>query len=514
MSAAVRPSEGGAASAWNVSLTESSSLPSMAWVLRARERVASIACGDQVRQLAGGVYEGTWVGEPHVAGILASTTTFGSGILVDGDSLVLVPPSHMLEGIYTCERAGTLWASNSLAGLLTAADLELDPAIDYPQVFAQSGDGIFRFAVPTRSEDVHILMYDGLRIRFDGSTAAFERPREEPFGSFTDYRSRLTAALASALANAPDFEAVAMISSGYDSAGMATLAQELGCRRAVTIPVGKAVKGSRSLSDSGETVGRALGMDVAAYDRLGYMNRQDLAEADFLSTGMSGEDVVFSGMEPSLRRSVLVSGFYGDGMWWSHVPIRPLFWRLEQAGASLGEFRLRVGFVHVPLPWFGASERPSVRAITVSDEMRPWVLGMFNDRPIPRRILEEAGIPRGSFAGAKRATSAGIHSDGPSALATATVQSVRDFAGGESRPFTFRRRPFPKWRRIGLTLARRLRVRRAYAWLERPRRKAVRHQPEFGNLLLRWAVDTVKPRYSAAAAILGADRSLEEADAT
>jgi hypothetical protein len=353
-------------------------------------------------------------------------------------------------------------------------------------------------------------MYEGLRVKPDGATADIERPRETPFESFADYRARLSAALASAMANAPRFRAVAMISSGYDSASMATLARELGCLRAVTIPVGKPVRGSDSVRDSGETVGRMLGMQVAAYDRLAYMTRDDLPEAEFLSSGMSAEDVVFSGMEPSLRRSLLVSGFYGDSMWWSHIPSRPLFWRLEQAGASLGEFRLRVGFVHAALAWFGASERASVRAITVSNEMRPWVLGMFNDRPIPRRILEEAGIPRGSFADAKRATSASIHSDGPRALSAATVRSLRDFAAAEGRTLAFHRRPFPRWRRLALSLSRRVGARRLYAWIERPRRKAVRHQPEFGNLLLRWAVETIRPRYSSAMDVLSGTDEMDE----
>jgi hypothetical protein len=170
-------------------------------------------------------------------------------------------------------------------------------------------------------------------------------------------------------------------------------------------------------------------------------------------------------------------------------------WRLEQAGMSLGEFRLRAGFIHVPLPWFAALQMGSVQHISRSDEMRPWVLGMDNDRPIARRILEEAGIPRGRFADAKRATSATIHSQGPAALAPATRAALESFAAAEGRTVDFRRRAFPRWRRGAMRAAKAVGLRNVARWIERPRRVYTRHQPEFGNLLLRWAVSVVAPRY-------------------
>ena len=482
--------------AWTLKVTRSTDLPPMAWVLRARAPIAQMACGDLVRRIGEGVFEGTWTGESGEDGILGSTTTFGSGVLVDRGSLVIVPPSHLLEAVYVSERADVLFASNSFPGLLAAAQLELDPRVDYPQVFAQSGDGIFRFSVPTLSEPVVVVLYEPMRLGADGSTTIASRPREAPFTSFEDYRTRLAGALSSAVANAPGFEPVATISSGYDSASMATLARDAGCRRAVTIAEGKPVSGSDRVSDSGEFVGRSLGMEVKSYDRLAYQRRDDLPEAEFMATGMSGEDVVFSSMGPDLHKAVLVTGFYGDGVWWLHMPKRALFWRLEQAGTSLGEFRLRTGFVHVAMPWFGAAQIASVQAIGRSDEMRPWFLGIGEDRPIPRRILEEAGIPRGRFAEAKRGVSARIHSHGPEALAPATVVSLRRFAAAEGRGLHFRNWPFPRWRRFAWRKARRLGAQRLADWLERPRRKAVRHDAQFGNLLLRWAVDVVRPRYA------------------
>ena len=283
-----------------------------------------MTCGDLVAEQGDGIFEGTWVGDAGVAGILASTTTFGSGVLLDGGALHLVPPSHLLENIYLCRLAGEVVASNSLVGLLVAADLELDPEVDYPARFGKSGEGVMRFSVPTTSVPIEVIGFDGVQIDADGSMTDVQKPREGPFTSFADVRGRLSEALQASIANSPGFEPVATISSGYDSASMATLASELGCRRAVTVVEGKPVRGSSRTSDSGEAVARGLGMDVQLLRRLAYMERDDLPEAAFLATGATGEDIVLSEAGPSLARTLLITGFFGDGMWWLNRPKREL----------------------------------------------------------------------------------------------------------------------------------------------------------------------------------------------
>jgi hypothetical protein len=77
--------------------------------------------------------------------------------------------------------------------------------------------------------------------------------------------------------------------------------------------------------------------------------------------------------------------------------------RPDFIGVSLQEFRLRVGFIQVPVALFALSCDRSVWEITGSEEMKPWTLGTDYDRPIPRRIAEEAGIPREWFGQKKKA---------------------------------------------------------------------------------------------------------------
>jgi hypothetical protein len=67
------------------------------------------------------------------------------------------------------------------------------------------------------------------------------------------------------------------------------------------------------------------------------------------------------------------------------------------------EFRLRVGFIHLPVPCLGATRQPALTLLSNSPEMMPWSIGGNYDRPLPRRIGESAGIPRNCFGQLKKA---------------------------------------------------------------------------------------------------------------
>jgi len=68
--------------------------------------------------------------------------------------------------------------------------------------------------------------------------------------------------------------------------------------------------------------------------------------------------------------------------------------RGDASGGGLCEFRLRTGHVSLVVPMIGALRHRDLFAITVSDDMAFWRVGGTYDRPIPRHIAEEAGVPR------------------------------------------------------------------------------------------------------------------------
>ncbi|MEX2546910.1 MAG: hypothetical protein WD830_03880 [Chloroflexota bacterium] len=187
---------------WRLVLRPSTSLPPMAWVLRARPPVAELTFGQSVRPSDAGVFEGTWVGDAGELGPLRSATTFGSGVLLDGEdgeALHIIPPGHMLEGVYLRRRREELIAANSLVGLIAAAGLDLDPNVSYPPLFNESVDGVMHTTIPTTTDPIEAHFHDNMRLDLDGRLTAVSKPREKPFANFADYRRRLYDALASAL---------------------------------------------------------------------------------------------------------------------------------------------------------------------------------------------------------------------------------------------------------------------------------------------------------------------------
>jgi hypothetical protein len=199
-------------------------------------------------------------------------------------------------------------------------------------------------------------------------------------------------------------------------------------------------------------------------------------------------------MEDSLKRTILLTG--SESFRLKGNPFRPGLHRGDLSSSSLTEFRLRTDFVHVPILFFGASEQPSLTRIIESEEMRPYVVQGRYDKPIQRRLAEDAGISRDSFATLKRRASAALHSDGLAAMSAASVASVRAFAKAEGRTVeTPKRFVVRRWHRVVLRYAPRLRLERFVAPL-RARQRALTHfEPEFGSLLLRWAVSVVAARY-------------------
>ncbi len=474
-------------------------LPPLAWLADIDSDRVNATVGRSVRLRENGFFEGTWVGPADFDAIPSSTTVFGSGVIMVEGRPVIVPPSHPLERLYLYRRGQRLLASNSLVWLLRAAKVQLDPAVLYPPLFLAASLFVNPplAEIPTTNGPVTLAVYDNFGLTDAGEIDVISRPLEKPFESFADFRERLSAALASARDNAPGYEMAVSLSSGYDSTAVAAVAAPLGCRRALTFAEGKPVRGSESLSDSGAASAKTLGMSVESFDRQVYRARTDLPEAEFLATGMSGEDVVMAAMEGSLRRTLLLSG--SESFRLKGNPFRPGLHRGDMSSSSLTEFRLRLDFVHVPILFLGASEQPSLTRIIDSEEMQPYVVAGRYDKPIQRRLVEDAGIQRGSFAAFKRRASATLHSEGLAAMSASSVSSLTAFGAAEgTEVVTPRRFVVRRWHRFVLRYARTVHLDPLVAPLRARQRALTQFEPEFGSLLLRWAVNVVWPRYDAA----------------
>ena len=500
---------------WQFRYAPTPELPALAWVARIRAGSLDVEYGASVRREEAGFFEGTWAGPSELDSLLESTTVFGSGIVARGGDLVVVTPSHHLEGVYQVRAGEALLVSNSLVGLLHAANLALDPEADYPALFRAasalcwliddlSEDPAGRLIgasvdIPTQTDPVTARYYENLLIRADLSVAEARKRREGPFASFADYSRRLTDALASAISNAGAYQPVVSLSSGYDSTAVAVVAAKVGCRRAVGFSTSRPSPHDGGPSDSGAATAELLGLEYELFDRLAYLDSDDLPEAEFLASGTVGEDIIFHALESAVYRTSLLTGYWGGTQFamshsddWRHVG------PASTAGADLTEFRLRNDFYHLPLPLFGAAQDPGAPRLLDRPEMEPFRVGGYYDRPIPRRLAEEAGVPRGSFAVAKRAANVLFQHDGPEAFSHASRASLEEFAAREGRRVAFRRRSRVQRRdRAIIAAAHSLKASRLVHSLERRRASLVHFEREFGTLVFRWAVSVIGQRYRA-----------------
>jgi hypothetical protein len=211
------------------------------------------------------------------------------------------------------------------------------------------------------------------------------------------------------------------ISKGYDSTAVTALAVELGYRDVVTFTTDEL-----GYDDCGRDNAVRLGLDVSVANQFDFHELPGHPEAEFCASNPSGAGMVTAGLGNRLEGRILLKGDYGDKIWsTSAVDDMPNFRQPNLRGlatSSMNEFRLRTGAFIFDVPAIGAIHSHKVHRISRSREMLPWSVGGEYDRPIPRRIAEEMGLPRESF-GQKKMF--GLHQAGSNL--SLSPESLADF---------------------------------------------------------------------------------------
>ena len=131
-------------------------LPPLAWCVRLRHGShVELLCGRSVEVRRDSFFEGAWPGCFESFDFARSADVFGSGGQIVGDDLIIVTPSHTLERVQVIQFHEETLISNSLAFLLTAAGVELDPhhagyASDFTKIIHHGIDA-FDTAIPLRT---------------------------------------------------------------------------------------------------------------------------------------------------------------------------------------------------------------------------------------------------------------------------------------------------------------------------------------------------------------------------
>lgn len=397
-------------------------LPKLAWcarIRRHRDRI-TVEHGPSVETHPTFFAEGAWNGRYTEGNLAAATMLLGSGGQLQPDGAVFCGTTHTKERLQSVRLGDEVLISNSFAYLLRAAndDVTADYRF-YERDFMSAMNGVSRAckSVPTaRGQRVRLHYNERIHIDRDLRVRT-ERYVDGPgFSSYEEYVAEVDVLLrdlaenAAALQRSVRYRPLATISSGYDSPAAAVFARHRGCSEAITFcdarPDYNDVRwGAGDCNDSGADIARYLGIAVKTFRRNDYHHRA-FPEAEFIATGNGGDDVVLSVAEDEIAGTMLYTGFLGDILWDCHSDRAHLsrdYAYKDPSGASLNEFRLRVGFIHVPVPLLTFTRHADLDAISRSDTMAPWRVGGDYDRPIPRRLVESLGVPRQLYGQTKKA---------------------------------------------------------------------------------------------------------------
>src|SRR6266568_384091 len=453
--------------------------PRLAWLARGHrgDSRVDVFHGPDVETTADGFCEAVWDGEFARAGFDETDVVFGSGARRRGGGVTFVSSGSTVDRLHSHEAAGRVCVANSLACLLVAIGADVDPP--YARSVATS-------AGPVRLTYFHNLVWDGRALR--------ERPKPAPrrdFGDFAAYRGFLEASLAGLAQNlsssdrAAPLRMLGTISSGYDSPAVTVLAQPYGLQEAIAFE-----PSSSGAPDSGGAIAHALGVRLRrlARDAWRAPDAPTGAEVPFLAADAKGEDVYFRGAEAHLARRVLVTGYHGDQMWSKRPRTTSAdIVRGDQSGLSLSEYRLWAGFIHLPVPFLGVRQIGDVSALSRSPAMAPWDVRGTYSRPICRRIVETAGVPRDAF-GVRKRTASVLFFERDDVLSPGSLADYREWLGdrGVAAP--------------AHSPGAAARLRAALARLASPRLRnalGLAHGARLFPHLFPWAVERAKARYRA-----------------
>lgn len=381
-------------------------IPPLAWLLDWHAGRGVLHCGSGVETRDDAWFEGVWAGDFEAWDFDRAADVFGSGGLCRDGCLRLITPSHCLEPLFLLRDGGRLRVANSLAFLLSYADSGIvADDFGYAERFLAVLDGIdhLRFEIPCRGGRVHVVYHFNLEVGPDGALEHVAKPAAPSFPAYADYFDHVGATAGRLLANARSparhfpFEPLATLSKGYDSPACAVIARDAGCSDAVTFESSLDREGARQLDDCGLEIGRQLGLHVRTYRRElpAHASADDFSQ--FFCDGGLGGEMYWLAMADDLPGRALITGILGGQVWARFEGGRTLFEKNDCAGFGLGEFRRRLGFAHIPLPYVAATRLADILAIGRSPAMAPWSTGGDYDKPIARRIAETAGIPRTAF---------------------------------------------------------------------------------------------------------------------
>jgi len=398
-------------------------LPKLAWVAKVelQKQQTTITHGLWVEILEQGFIEGIWDGTFSEVSFDSAPCVFGSGAVARGETITFVSSTSTTDYLYWWSNndSSLVCVANSLPLLLASLDDELDSDVkDYDSINNSIMLGINRYIkkIPTLKGSINRLMHWNLSVA-PGQVSEREKPLPPTFTVFNDYFTYLTTCYKRLASNAKDairsrpMAIFSTQSKGYDSTTANAIAKDYGIDIVFTVKKGRAIgyyatEDKRlEVDDDGTAICKSFGLRCVPIERRALeadSGMEYLFYACIHSTGDFNLQQINDYVE---RPTMLITGCLGDLVWSStkyHMErpglINSDLMRGDLGSHSLTEVRLQTGYVQLAFPYIGARSLADIFRITESEEMSPWQLQIDEyDRPISRRIAEQAGLTRDMF---------------------------------------------------------------------------------------------------------------------
>ncbi|ODU50765.1 MAG: hypothetical protein ABS92_02020 [Thiobacillus sp. SCN 63-374] len=427
------------------SYTLTDDFPPLAWVATCQpeRRTITVLHGHFVETHPHFFVDGAWAGDFEAGRIQDSDTVFGSGGCLTDGSVTFTSCTATTDFLYHSDSHDPFCISNSLPLLLAMLDDELHIAgKDYSRINMSILDGIHQYqpSIPTRKGHVIRIMHRNVRLGTDGITLV-DKPLCPEFKQFEDYRDFMQGRIGELFANARHparqnpLKTFSTQSRGYDSTAVNVLAAPFGIDDIFTSPESKEKqsfyngKASQTPSDDGTAICTTLGLPCTQIDRRSFEKKALSAEEYYWAGLDNNADLNLHEITSYVRQpTLLLTGQYGEFWYTREITGEHRMHYFDDAlkkwdlsGHGLSEMRLKTGFIQATIPVIGSRNRTAILAITESPEMQTWRLNTHYDRPIPRRIAEEAGVPREMFGQVKLASI--VHLPTPNVPVTPTLRA-------------------------------------------------------------------------------------------
>jgi hypothetical protein len=384
-------------------------LPRLAWCaeLKRGSSTVQVYHGPWVETRPDCFVEGAWAGDFAAGELDRSHTLIGTGARLTQNGVTFSTATDIDFYLYSLRVEDTLFISNSF--VFPQVRGQASPDLTYLNYYnhllrhrrmGASGKG--REIPLADGKTLSLFLYQNIEVNDQLEIHLQSRQQPQEPDDFQAYFALLKQTMGAVFKNAADplrkhpFTPISSVSRGYDSTAVTAIAAQLGCQEAISI-----ADDYRGLDDNGAVTADILSMRMRQLGRTEFHEEPGFPEAEFMAASPVGRAYLFAPLAKALSGKILLLGNTGDLIWGLDEMnnMKNFCWPNSEALSvvSMNEFRLRVGLLVFSAPIIGAFHRNAIQKISLSQEMKPWSIGGEYDRPIPRRIAEEAGLPRESF---------------------------------------------------------------------------------------------------------------------